>query len=411
MPTRIYDYGGAPKIDYDEHLYYGEPVLSDHYEIEPSEPLSVAISGGSMGGLFTALALRQGGHEVEVFERNPRGQMESQGAGIIAHPEMLKWLDRRRIVDREDISISTDWIDYLDADGSVIHEREETIYTTSWDTVYRSLRAEFGMDRYHMGCTVTGVDHEDDDVIIRFEDGSSTEADLAVIAEGYRSNTRPQFLPDVSLEYAGYIAWRGTVSESMLSSDLLEQFGMNYTFYHSRNSQILSYPVPGPTGEITPGERRINWVWYHNVPETDLPAYLRARDGSERSFSIPPGTMHPEVEERLRALSHEKLPPEFTRLVELTDEPFIQSIHDLAVPQMVFSRTCILGDAAFFIRPHMASGTAKAAADGFRLAEVLTRFPDDMEMALSVWEESQLARGAWLVAKARQRGDIYTGRR
>jgi len=47
----------------------------------------------------------------------------------------------------------------------------------------------------------------------------------------------------------------------------------------------------------------------------------------------------------------------------------VQCIYDLEVPRMVFGRTVILGDGAFFVRPHMAAGTSKAGADGLRLAE------------------------------------------
>jgi len=43
--------------------------------------------------------------------------------------------------------------------------------------------------------------------------------------------------------------------------------------------------------------------------------------------------------------------------------------------------------------------------------EELSQYPDDVSMALAEWEESQLSRAAWMVAKAKQRGDIYTGRR
>ena len=39
---------------------------------------------------------------------------------------------------------------------------------------------------------------------------------------------------------------------------------------------------------------------------------------------------------------------------------------------MAFGRVCLIGDAAFAVRPHAAAGTAKAAADGWALADALT---------------------------------------
>jgi 2-polyprenyl-6-methoxyphenol hydroxylase-like FAD-dependent oxidoreductase len=64
-----------------------------------------------------------------------------------------------------------------------------------------------------------------------------------------------------------------------------------------------------------------------------------------------------------RGQARHVLPPAFVRLVEATDEPFVQTIHDLAVPRMVFGRVRLTGDAAFVPRPHRAASTAKAAAN------------------------------------------------
>jgi 2,6-dihydroxypyridine 3-monooxygenase len=70
---------------------------------------------------------------------------------------------------------------------------------------------------------------------------------------------------------------------------------------------------------------------------------------------------------------------------------------------MAFRRICLLGDAAFVVRPHAAAGTAKAAADAWALAEALeaTR---DVPTALTGWERSQLALGAQLLERTRRIG-------
>ena len=52
---------------------------------------------------------------------------------------------------------------------------------------------------------------------------------------------------------------------------------------------------------------------------------------------------------------------------------------------MAFGRACLLGDAAFVVRPHAAAGTAKAAADAWALAEALAR-DGDVPAALARWE-------------------------
>ena len=60
---------------------------------------------------------------------------------------------------------------------------------------------------------------------------------------------------------------------------------------------------------------------------------------------------------------------------------------------MAFGRVCLIGDAAFALRPHAAAGTAKAAADAWALAETLATTQGDLQAALPRWERHQLAVG------------------
>jgi 2-polyprenyl-6-methoxyphenol hydroxylase-like FAD-dependent oxidoreductase len=64
--------------------------------------------------------------------------------------------------------------------------------------------------------------------------------------------------------------------------------------------------------------------------------------------------------------------------VTATSEPFVQAVFDIEVPRMAFGRVCLLGDAAFALRPHIAAGTAKAAADGWALAQALDEARGDV---------------------------------
>ena len=43
-------------------------------------------------------------------------------------------------------------------------------------------------------------------------------------------------------------------------------------------------------------------------------------------------------------------------------EPFVQAVYGIDVPRMAQGRVCLIGDAAFAVRPHAVAGTAKAAA-------------------------------------------------
>jgi 2,6-dihydroxypyridine 3-monooxygenase len=70
---------------------------------------------------------------------------------------------------------------------------------------------------------------------------------------------------------------------------------------------------------------------------------------------------------------------------------------------MAFGRVCLIGDAAFAVRPHAAAGTAKAASDAWALADALSE-NDDVPAALAKWESGQLDVGQRLLDRTRQIG-------
>jgi 2,6-dihydroxypyridine 3-monooxygenase len=99
------------------------------------------------------------------------------------------------------------------------------------------------------------------------------------------------------------------------------------------------------------------------------------------------------------------LPPPFAEIIRRTAETFIQIVFDLEVPRMAFGRVCLIGDAAFTARPHAAAGTAKAAEDGWTLAQTLRTGDGDVVEELRQWEGGQLALGRQLVARSRDAGE------
>jgi 2,6-dihydroxypyridine 3-monooxygenase len=160
-------------------------------------------------------------------------------------------------------------------------------------------------------------------------------------------------------------------------------------------SHILAYPIPG--GDF-------NWVWYRNVAEgAPLDELMTGVDGRRHPLSLPPGMVQPHHVEELRSAA-KHLPTPLAEMVLATAEPFVQLIVDVAVPRMVVGRVCILGDAAFALRPHAAVGTAKAAEDAWQLARALDG-TGDIDRALATWEEAQLRLGRQVAARTCQAGN------
>jgi 2,6-dihydroxypyridine 3-monooxygenase len=109
-------------------------------------------------------------------------------------------------------------------------------------------------------------------------------------------------------------------------------------------------------------------VWYVNVPGgPDLECLLTDRADKLRGRSVPAGMVSTKLTAEIHAAATSELHPRFVELVQRTPDPFIQSILDVVVARMAFGRVCLLGDAAFVLRPHAAAATAKVAADAMSL--------------------------------------------
>ncbi|HLF41456.1 MAG TPA: FAD binding domain-containing protein [Acidimicrobiia bacterium] len=365
----------------------------------------VAVVGGSLGGLTAALVLRDAGCDVDVYERS-RSALEGRGAGICVLDATVRYFVEHGIAEPSEVCTSTEWIRYLNPDGSVRHEQHHPYRFSSWNTIYRGLLGRFEAERYHLGAEVTGFRQDAGGVDVAFAAGPAERADLLVGADGIGSVARAQLAPEVTPTYAGYVAWRGTVPEAELSPAAADTLGDAITYQLLEHSHILVYPIPHPDGSLQRGRRLMNFVWYRNVAAGDeLADLLTDRGGERRPTSLPPGAVQERHRAELRAYTGAHLAPPIREMVLAVAEPFVQVIFDIEVPRMAFGRVCLIGDAAFAVRPHAAAGTAKAAADGWALAEAVAGAGGDVVEALRRWERGQLELGRQLIARAREIGN------
>jgi 2,6-dihydroxypyridine 3-monooxygenase len=363
----------------------------------------VAVVGGSLGGLTAALVLRDAGFDVTVYERSAI-VLEQRGAGIGFLPDSARYLVERAKVDLDAISISTERIRYLARDGTVTHDIAQPYRFSSWNTIYRSLLVSFGHDRYLLGHEATGLTPATDHVVVHFAEHAAERVNLLVCADGIGSGFRSQLIPEATREYAGYVAWRGMVPEAQLEPADVAALGDAITYHVFANSHILVYPIPGLDGSVERGRRLFNYVWYRNyLAGDDLGDVLTDADGQCRELSLPPGSARVDHVAELRATARARLPRLLAAVVTGVEKPFMQVIYDVAVPRMAFDRTCLIGDAAWVIRPHAAAGTAKAAADAWALVDALEHSASVPE-ALLTFEREQLELGRQLLERTRRIG-------
>ncbi|MSW86255.1 MAG: monooxygenase [Actinobacteria bacterium] len=369
-----------------------------------SVPLTVAIIGGSVAGLTAAIELRSLGCHVEVFERSAT-EMKSRGGGIVLQQNVIDWFSGTLGLPIDQVSTRTDFLRYFDRDSKVVSNRTKVWHNTSWSTLHRTLLAAFGNDNYRTGAVAVDIEQDEYEAVVTFEDGSICSADLVIFADGISSVGRARLSPQTHPEYAGYIGWRGTVEESLLTPATLAALADSMSYYVGENTHIILYPIPGPDGQLRVGERLMNFVWYRNIPAGDhYTSMVTDRKGRISSVSVPAGEVKQEFVDQVRIDAELLLPKVASEVVVKTAQPYIQIMQDTIAGRMAYGRVALIGDAAFASRPHAAAWTAKAVSDGLALAEHLEKSQFDVKEALANWEPAQLEIGRNLFNRVREMG-------
>ncbi|MEU0809714.1 FAD-dependent monooxygenase [Streptomyces sp. NPDC005970] len=357
-----------------------------------SDIKTVGVVGGSLGGLFQAVALSELGLDVTVWERSA-GRPDDRGAGIVLQPSVAWFLSVFCGVDPDQVSVPVTHRQFFTRDGRSHHTlmRQQMI---SWGAIYKPLRDRLDTVRYRDGQHVDVLTPRPDGVDVQV--GAAVHpVDLAIIADGSASRHRGLVAPNREPRYAGYVAYRGVIDEGELPEELSAVFRDRFSFYDGDRTQFLCYFIPGDFGTTEPGKRRMNWVWYVRADAADLDRTTTDRNGTAHGLSLPPGLIAPQVHAELLDRARRLLPQPIRELVEHTREPFAQAILDGRVSRMRKDRILLTGDAAFVVRPHTAASAEKAAADAITLFTALQQVPS-VEAALEAWERDRLAEGAAL---------------
>ena len=358
------------------------------------------VVGGSLGGLTAALVLRDQGWDVEILERSAV-PLQGRGAGIILHPNTVRYLVERAGKAIGEIGVPASRLRYLGDDGSVAHEQPCAYRLASYFELYQGLLDAFGTEHYHLSTQLAHLDNRGDEVAVSLTNGQTLTADLVVCADGIRSTGRAILVPDAQPRYVGYVAWRGTIERDELSGRTASILRDAITYRILPHGHLLTYPIPGPDGSVL-----CNWLWYRNVaPGDHLTDLLTDRNGSTAELTVPPGSVQTKHLQALHSAAHTELPSPIAELVQRSAEPFVQVIVDLEVPRMAFGRSCLIGDAAFALRPHIGAGTARAADDAWQLGNALRHTTGrQVPVRLKGWEAQQLSAARRAMQRARAAG-------
>ena len=342
----------------------------------------ILIAGGGIGGLTAAVALRQAGFAVQVFER--ADAIREIGAGIAISPNAVAAL-RRIGLDRAVIEagVIAEALDLRTSRGALLARLrprdlgsaiEAPFVCIHRGTLQAVLLAACGTETVHTGCEGVGFEARPDGVTLRLNGGRSAEGAMLVGADGLHSRVRAQLLGDGEPLYAGYTAWRAVTPEGFTPRPdaTSETWGQGHRF-----------------GIVPLDHGRVYWYATSNAPQggrDDEPGALR--DELLRVF----GDWHAPIGDLIAATPEEA--------IVRTD-----ILHRRPVRRWGEGRVTLLGDAAHPMTPNLGQGACLAIEDAVVLADRL-RAADDPAFALRRYEALRRTRAAHVALRAAHLGWI-----
>jgi len=347
--------------------------------------MNVVIIGAGMGGLTTGIALKKFGHQVRIYEQTEK--ILPVGAAISLWSNGVKCLNYLGLTKKiAQLGGQMDDLAYVDGlTGDVmtqfsllplIEEVGQRPYPVARADLQNMLMDEFGRDQIYLGKKMVSLEDNADYVEVHFADGSSTQADLVIGADGTHSLTRAYVLgQQVERRYAGYVNWNGLVE---ISEDLAP--AQQWTTYVGEGKRASLMPVADG-----------KFYFFLDVP---LPAGLENnRDEYKKLLKKYFADWCLPVQQLI-----ERLDPQKTNRVEIHDiEPFTQFYK---------GRVVILGDAAHSTTPDIGQGGCQAMEDAIYLARSLQINTLGVEDALRRYQNKRNERANELVLRARKRCDV-----
>ena len=218
-----------------------------HITLNPAA--KIAIIGGGIGGLASALALRQVGYAPEVFEQAP--ELLEVGAAIALWPNAMRILEQlglgEEILRHAGTIEQVRWLDYQ---GKLLNSVRLPAGKSPSVALHRAdlqsaLFHALPSGSVHLGRVFQSLQQQGKESHLCFADGSQITYEMLIGCDGLHSRVRSQIVADQPPRFRGYTVWRGT---TRYSSTQLEQGTAIEVHGNGRRSGI------GPVGL-----NRIGW--------------------------------------------------------------------------------------------------------------------------------------------------------
>lgn len=339
----------------------------------------IIIVGGGIGGLATAIALREQGFEVAVFEQAQ--ELREIGAGLSVWPNatgvlrkfgvLSEVLNRSAVLER--LQLRT-WKGKLLSDIKTVADFETPSVCIHRADLLSILAEQIPERCIYLGEKFEKFEDRGGVIVANFLSGKKVEGDALIGADGLNSTVRAQILGPAKPIYRGYWACRG-----IAHFELPKQTSHTATEMWGVGQRFGIEPMVGG---------RVFWYATANAPEGQLGDQAGWKDELRANFK----QWHSPIPEVIEATE-----PDAILKHEILDRR--------PVRRWGTGRVTLLGDAAHPTTPNLGQGACMAIEDALVLAQRLTQ-KGEMPARLREYESQRFKRTEYITRESRRAGRI-----
>jgi salicylate hydroxylase len=351
--------------------------------------LKVLVVGGGIGGITCMLALRQRRVTAELFEQ--AAAFAQVGAGIQVSSNATRILLKLGLGSLlKNVATCPEARDYRAWDtGERVYytplgRQAEANFGSPYYAAHRAelldvLLSGLGDHGVRLGSRVERVDQDDRGVTVTLADGTTSEGDVLVGADGIHSTVRAQLFGKEMPRYTGNVAWRGLVpAERIAHLNLGSVVGV----WMGPNRSVVQYYVSAG--------RTFNWIGISRSPQPARESWLA--EGR--------------IEDALA--EYEGWHTTIRTIFAATPKVLKQALYDREpLKDWQLGRIVLLGDAAHPMLPFYAQGGAQSIEDAYVLANCIAEGQNTPLAALGRFVKMRLPRTAWMQGLARHEEKLY----